>query len=173
MKTYTTRLSSLFLRHVRRELMRFPTRFFREEFRWITGMPVGAVHVPLALLPVEYRSVSSVGVRVEPLSNLKVLGLLDGHGHPVMASAHSHPGVGPFSVSPSHIDLAMHRRFELAGYTLVGLIFSRDGWVRAFSWQQHFEVEVYGNGIEQHDSDLFRIVPLHQRSRAYCTAEQR
>jgi hypothetical protein len=152
-------VSSIFLRGLQRAL----TPTVNEEFMYFTGVSVGGAHVPVARLTMTYRSVSAAGVDVEPLSNVRVLRLMERHGHRLLGTAHPHPGAGWRSVTPSDIDYRTHRRFELAGYELVGFIFSRDGWLRAFSWRQEFDVKVHGHGIEQHASDLFRITSLYRR----------
>ena len=158
---YSTIWSTGFLRHCRRMLTPTPS----EEFYWTTGIEVCGIFVPLCLAPVAYTSASAAGVVVDGLSNMRQLMQMDKHGHRPIAPVHSHPGRGAKCVTPSRIDYSMQRRFERAGYVTHGVIFSRDGFIRAFSWELDFEMQVYGNGIEQLDRNLFRLTPISHATR--------
>lgn len=166
MSTDTYELDSLFMEHCYQKVARSKT----EEFYYLTGPSDGWRHTPLCLVAVKYRRVSAVGVEFDPLSNSQRLSLLERHGHALLGTVHVHPGHGPQANCPSGTDLATHRRFEIAGYRLIGLIFSRDGYLRAFSWQQRFCIRAYGKGLEQHDACLFRLVSVdnHSNGQAEC-----
>lgn len=160
MTTNTWTLDSMFIEHCYARVSRSKT----EEFYYLTGVSEGRRHTPLCMVGVKYRSVSAAGVEFDPLSNSQRLSLLERRGHRLLATLHVHPGKGSQSNRPSEIDLNTHRRFETAGYCLIGLIFSRDRFLRAFSWQQDFRVRAYGKGLEQHDSTLFRLVAISSHS---------
>lgn len=78
-------------------------------------------------------------------------------GHALHGVFHSHRMQGPRSVTPSAVDRRHQERLERSGYPVVPAIFSDDGYVRFFTLVQPFTLEVYGKGVEQHDSQLFRL----------------
>jgi hypothetical protein len=82
-------------------------------------------------------------------------------GHSLHGLFHSHPGAGPLATRPSSKDLATHERYE-RGYPVVGAIFARDGegaWVRFFG-HRPFTIRLYGKGVYQHETHLFKITDL-------------
>jgi proteasome lid subunit RPN8/RPN11 len=79
-------------------------------------------------------------------------------GHSLHGLFHSHPGKGALMTRPSSTDLATHERYERA-YPLVGAIFERSGYVRFFG-HRPFIITLYGKGVEQVDTHLFKIQTL-------------
>jgi hypothetical protein len=83
-------------------------------------------------------------------------------GHALHGLFHRHPGRGALATRPSSTDLATHERYERA-YPLVGAIFECTGFVRFFSHSRPFTIRLYGKGVEQHETHLFKITdfPRH------------
>jgi hypothetical protein len=71
--------------------------------------------------------------------------------------AHSHPGSGAGATHPSSIDINYLGRIQRAGADVVGIIVTRDGYVRFFTVNRPFHALVQGNGIEQVDEYVYRL----------------
>jgi len=78
-------------------------------------------------------------------------------GTRLIACFHSHPGNGKAATGPSGIDIGTQKRLERGGYPTIGAIFSRDGWVRFYSVDRKFEVEITGKGGEERDEKIFKL----------------
>ena len=42
----------------------------------------------------------------------------------------------------------------------LGAIFSRDGYVRFFRLDRSFEIEIYGEGVEKHEDNVYRLTHI-------------
>jgi hypothetical protein len=80
------------------------------------------------------------------------------HGQALHAVFHSHRFAGP--PHPSSTDDHLQRQLEEGGYPAIQAIFSEDGYVRFFTSQRRFVVEVHGKGVQPVDREgyLYRIV---------------
>ncbi len=96
----------------------------------------------------------------EPVSQIKALTELDEKGERLLATLHSHPGTGVNATSPSSVDLPTQNRLERAGYPTISAIFSRDGFVRFFSVDRRFTVNVSGTGNRKIGEQLFQLTDL-------------
>lgn len=146
-------VSTLFLREAYSALVRDSC----EEMHFVTGSEFGHGRVLERLVSFEKarRSVSSVAG--EPTSTHKALIGLEEQGHRLIAWMHSHPGQGAAATSPSEIDFGHQARLEQGGYPAIGAIFSRDGWVRFFSNDAPFVVEIFGRGVSKRDERLYLL----------------
>lgn len=149
-------VSSLFLHQCWRELTRTPD----EHFVFITGAVVDGVSVLDQKLEFAFSKQSAVGVTGDTRSTHKLLIRLEQFRHKLLATFHSHPGQGPASIRPSGTDEHFQQRLEQAGHAAVMAIFSRDGYVRFLRLDQNLEVEIYGEGVETHEENLFRLTPV-------------
>jgi hypothetical protein len=129
-----------------------------EEFFFITGNEVGDVFVLDQWAEFAHQKRSMVGVTADTRSTHKLLIKLEQFGHRLLAHFHSHPGKGPDSTNPSGIDENFQRRLESAGHVAVMAIFSRDGFVRFVRLDKNIEIEIYGEGVEQHAPGIFRLI---------------
>jgi hypothetical protein len=86
----------------------------------------------------------------------------DDLGVPIVAHCHSHPGSGPGGTCPSGTDRKYVADLAAGSSRLLGLIFARDGYFRAYAHDGFdFDVEIFGNGIrkvQEHDN-VFHIDP--------------
>ena len=73
----------------------------------------------------------------------------DKYGHPLLAVFHSHPGIGKSGTFPSGIDRNLQTSLEKNGYKTIQAIFSRDGFIRFFSNELPFKIELFGKGIQK------------------------
>lgn len=146
-------ISSLFLREMYGALVADEN----EELYYVTGPEQGPVRVPSRLVPFAKRKRTPVCVEGDDLSSHRTLLALERAGHPLLAWAHSHPGVGAGATCPSGIDRAHQERLEQGGYRAVGAIVSRDGYVRFFTNGRPARVEIFGKGMERLDEGLYRL----------------
>lgn len=90
----------------------------------------------------------------------RVLANLEKRGSMLTAYLHMHPSAGKSSNLPSQLDLANQTQLEIAGYRTVGIIYSRDGYVRFFSHQMPFHVCVTGKGVRHAAEKLYRLTEV-------------
>lgn len=81
----------------------------------------------------------------------------EGYGEHLSGYFHSHPGRGKGSTIPSSIDFDTQEKLERGGYPVVGCIFSRDGYLRFYSDERDFHLNLSGNGGEQVDRRIFKL----------------
>ena len=96
-------------------------------------------------------------VKGEASSNLASLVDIEEHGYILSGWVHSHPGKGEGSVYPSGTDIKNQKTLEAAKYSVLGAIFSQDGYIRFFADNFKFNVEVMGRGIEHVKENLYKI----------------
>ena len=149
-------VSSLFLHESFRKL----TADQDEQFFFITGNEVESVLVLDQWAEFAHQKRSMVGVTGEPRSTHKLLIKLEQFGHRLLAHFHSHPGNGADATRPSGTDENFQKRLESAGHIAVMAIFSRDGFIRFVRLDQNLEIEIYGQGVEQHASGIYRLTNL-------------
>ena len=129
-----------------------------ESIVYLTGMVLdGNMRTVNRCLPFAQAEQSAVQAVGDPDASFDVLQELDRAGHYLVAHAHNQPGTGVESTTPSRVDRDFQGRLEAAGYETIGLIFTQDGWVRAFSNELSFDIAVQGNQITNHDKNTFRI----------------
>lgn len=145
--------SSLFLQESYTYLTEGPA----EQMHYVTGTRIGNMLSLDRLVTFKYTRHSLVGVEGAPHDTLKALLMLERFGHKLLGWFHSHPGSGHGASIPSQIDLNHQRRLEMGGYPAIGAVFTRDGYVRFFSLNRNFRIEIYGKGVEKIDGRLFRI----------------
>ena len=149
-------VSSLFLHESFRKL----TADQDEQFFFITGNEVESVLVLDQWAEFAHQKRSMVGVTGEPRSTHKLLIKLEQFGHRLLAHFHSHPGNGADATRPSGTDENFQKRLESAGHIAVMAIFSRDGFIRFVRLDQNLEIEIYGQGVEQHAPGIYRLTNI-------------
>jgi hypothetical protein len=149
-------ISSLFLHESFRKL----TADQDEQFFFITGSEVNGVLVLDQWAEFAHQRRTVAGVTGEPRATHGLLIKLERFGHRLLAHFHSHPGNGAESTRPSGIDTNFQKRLEAAGHVAVMAIFSRDGYVRFVRLDHNLEIEVHGNGVEQHAPGIYLLTNL-------------
>ena len=150
-------VSSYFLHECLRKL----TADQSEQFSFITGVEVDGALVLNQLIELEHDRRTQLGVTANAGFTHRLLIRLEQFGHRLLAHFHSHPGRGPGSTHPSGTDEKFQQRLENAGHAAVAAIFSRDGFVRFFRMDGKFEVEVFGEGVEEHENHVFKITSIN------------
>lgn len=112
--------------------------------------------VPTKILTPELAEQSLISARGTGASTKNLMLLLDKYEHTMILHCHSHPGTGPSSTHPSSVDIRCHSDLEKF-YPVIGLIFSQDRYFRAFSVNRKFEIKIFGEGVEEHGNNIFRL----------------
>jgi len=149
-------VSSLFLHESFRKL----TADQDEQFFFITGSEVEGVLVLDQWAEFAHQKRGMMGVTADTRSTHSLLIKLERFKHRLLAHFHSHPGNGAEATRPSGTDENFQKRLESAGHVAVMAIFSRDGFVRFVRLDKDLEIEIYGEGIEQHEAGIYRLTNL-------------
>ncbi len=149
-------VSSLFLHESFKKL----TADRDEQFFFVTGSEIEGVLVLDQWAEFAHQRRSTMGVVADVPSTHNLLIKLEQFGHKFLAHFHSHPGNGADATNPSGIDERFQRRLESAGHVAVMAIFSRDGFVRFVRLDQNLEIEIYGEGVENHAPGIYRLTNL-------------
>jgi proteasome lid subunit RPN8/RPN11 len=123
------------------------------------------------LVTFDLAEASVVGAAPDPASQLKALAELDRNGERLLATFHSHPGKGAGATAPSGVDLSTQEGLEKLGYPAIGVVFSRNGFVRFYAANRDFRVVVSGSGIESVEERLFRLADANPRA-LFCRRTQ-
>jgi hypothetical protein len=149
-------VSSLFLHECAKKL----TADADEQFFFITGSEIEGVYILDQWAEFAHQRRSRLGVVADMPSTHNLLIKLEQFGHKFLAHFHSHPGKGPGATHPSGTDENFQRRLEKAGHVALMAIFSRDGYVRFVRLDQTVEIEIYGEGVENHAPGIYRLKNL-------------
>ena len=131
-----------------------------EQFFFITGAEVEGVLVLDQWAEFAHQRRSRLGVVADMPSTHNLLIKLEQFGHKFLAHFHSHPGNGADATHPSGTDESFQKRLENAGHVAVMAIFSRDGFVRFVRLDQKLEIEIYGEGVENHAPGIYRLTNI-------------
>lgn len=146
-------VSSLFLHECFKKLTADPD----EQFFFITGSEIEGIHVLDQCAEFAHQRRSRIGVVAEMPATHNLLIKLEQFGHKFLAHFHSHPGNGPGATHPSGTDENFQQRLEKGGHLALMAIFSRDGYVRFVRLDRNFELEIYGEGVENYASNIYRL----------------
>lgn len=149
-------VSSLFLHESFKKLTADPD----EQFFFITGSEIEGVMVLDQCAEFAHQRRSRMGVVADMPSTHNLLIKLEQFRHKFLAHFHSHPGKGADATQPSGTDESFQKRLESAGHVAVMAIFSRDGFVRFVRLDQNFEIQIYGEGVENHAPGIYRLTNL-------------
>jgi hypothetical protein len=149
-------VSSLFLHESFRKL----TADRDEQFFFVTGSEIDGVLVLDQWAEFAHQKRNLVGVTGDIRSTHALLIKLEQFGHRLLAHFHSHPGRGAEATVPSGTDASFQKRLESAGHVAVMAIFSRDGFIRFVRLDQNLEIEIYGEGVENHAPGIYRLTNL-------------
>ncbi len=128
-----------------------------EQFFFVTGSVVDDVHVLDQCAEFAHQKRNRVSVVAEMPSTHNLLIRLEQFGHKFLAHFHSHPGNGPEATKPSGVDDNFQARLEKAGHLALMAVFSRDGYVRFVRLDQNFELQIYGEGVENYAPGIYRL----------------
>jgi hypothetical protein len=128
-----------------------------EMIHYVTGIQTDNTRVLSEIVTFDIETRSPSYVRGDIMSAANSLIMLDEHGYKLHAWFHTHPGNGPGAIHPSSIDLTHQKALEKGGYNVVGGIFARDGYVRFFSCDLKYDLEIYGSNVTQIDSTTYKF----------------
>jgi len=130
-----------------------------ESLHFVTGPELGYTSILDRIIDFEIEIQTSVFARGNSNSVRKALIQLGKYEHKLQGCFHIHPGIGTSSTMPSCIDLRLQETLDRGGYTAIGAIFSRDGFIRIYS-SIDFELQVYGKGVEEIDGKLYHLTKI-------------
>lgn len=131
-----------------RDCIKHHTPLEDEVGSYLTGQRLGNIFVLSRICPVAPSVQSPVRFIGTPQSSAsKLIEILE-HGNKLHATFHSHPGSGSWATGPSGIDIHYMTTLQQRGAKVLGLICTRDGYVRAYSPLMPFLFIVQGNGVE-------------------------
>lgn len=116
------------------------------------------------LVTFELAEKSAINATPDPASQVEALMELDRRGERLLAVLHSHPKSGAGATTPSSLDRSTQEGLEKMGYPTIGVIFSRDGFVRFFAVNRQFRVAVSGSGSERVDERVYRLPDVAPKS---------
>lgn len=128
-----------------------------EEITYVTGVSFGRVKILSRICGVTLEKQSVVYARATAKSCTETLAGILQRGNTLSVMAHSHPGSGAAATHESSIDVNYLGRIQRAGADVVGIIVTRDGFVRFFTVAKPFQVWVQGNGVTQIQENVFQI----------------
>jgi len=131
-----------------------------EQFFFITGAEIDGVMVLDQWAEFAHQRRTRLGVVADMPATHNLLIKLERFGHKFLAHFHSHPGNGADATHPSGTDERFQKRLEAAGHVAVMAIFSRDGFVRFVRLDQNLEIEIYGEGVENHAPGIYRLTNI-------------
>jgi|SRR5579862_645364 hypothetical protein len=149
-------VSSLFLHECALKL----TADADEQFFFVTGPEVDGAHVLDQCAEFAHQRRTRLGVVADMPSTHNLLIRLEEFGHKFLAHFHSHPGNGPGATHPSGTDETFQRQLEKGGHLALMAIFSRDGYIRFVRLDQNFELEIYGEGVENYAPGIYRLTKI-------------
>ena len=154
-ETVTYLVSSLFL-HENYDLIKNDPI---ETFYFVTGPEIGGIKILDRIEKFGYEERSGVFAKAITQDSTRILINLDLYGHRLWGYFHSHTACGASGASPSWVDLNLRDTFDRGGYRAIGVIFSRDGFIRFFS-SKPFEVIIYGEGVVKINEELYHLVKI-------------
>jgi len=159
----TYHIGSLLLEEGFREVSGQP----EEDAVFATGIKVEANRYTVEkLLRFKLARRSAAYVEADQVSMTKVLVHLDRYGHKLLLTLHIHPGAGAEATNPSAIDMDMHRRLEQGRYPAIGAVYSRDGYIRFYSYRREFRVQIYGKGVTHEHDNVYRLTDINTRTKS-------
>jgi len=150
-------VSSLFLHESFKKL----TADRDEQFFFVTGSEVEGILVLDQWAEFAHQKRSMMGVTADTRSTHNLLIKLEQFKHRLLAHFHSHPGDGAEATHPSGTDEKFQQRLESAGHVAVMAIFSRDGFVRFVRLDNNLGIEIHGEGVEKHETGIYRLTNLN------------
>lgn len=150
-------VTSLFLRHCYPHLMKDEA----EVVSYVSGPQVNNARILDHVIPFELSHRDLCHARGDIVSSTNALITLCNRGYCLHGTVHSHPGSGESATTPSLKDLTYHRRLEQGGYQAVGIIMTRDGYVRFFSSEMPFTLKVVGKDIVKLGHNSYRLSLNH------------
>lgn len=121
------------------------------------GNQFGNVYTIERLVPLKLEDSGVAYACADAASSAKVLIDLEPYGSLLTGYFHTHPGRGPGANRPSSVDITNQAQLEQSNYRTIGGIFSRDGYLRFFSDQMTFAVDISGKGVEHVQTNLWKL----------------
>lgn len=140
-----------------RELIKHLTPLKDESITYVTGPCLGTYRILAKMCDVEYADQSVIHAAGTPRSCSDTLIGINEMGLRLHVMAHSHPGSGPAATHESSTDIGYLSKVQAGGADVVGIIVTRDGYLRFFTVDKPFMVMLQGNGIKEVQDNVYKI----------------
>ena len=148
-------VSSLFL-HENYDLMKDNAI---ETFYYVTGPETDGIKILDRIEKFGYEERNGAYAKAVTKDSTMILIKLDLHDHRLWGYFHSHTEPGINGTSPSFVDLNLRDTLDRGGYKAIGVIFSKDGFIRFFS-SKPFRIIIYGEGVVKINEELYHLVKI-------------
>ena len=139
------------------DLIRHLTPHANEEVVYVTGHSFGNLRIPYRICSFELDEQSVAYAKGTARSCSDALIEIIEKGHNLQLMAHSHPGNGKGATTPSGIDTNYLDKIQKNGSEAVGVIVTRDGYVRFFTSHLEFKISIKGTEVEYVGDNVFKI----------------
>lgn len=130
-----------------------------ETFYYVTGPETIGIKILDRIEKFGYEERNGAYAKAVTLDSTRILIKLDLHGHRLWGYFHSHTASGAYGSSPSFVDLNLRDTLDRGGYKAIGVIFSKDGFIRFFS-SKPFRIIIYGEGVVKINEELYHLVKI-------------
>ncbi|MBX7255923.1 MAG: hypothetical protein K1Y02_06145 [Candidatus Hydrogenedentes bacterium] len=128
-----------------------------EQIAYVTGPRIGQVRVLSRICTLDTQRQSPIYALGDAQSCSDALIQILDNGCLLHCMAHCHPGKGERATHPSSIDDQYMNTIQSAGADAIGIIVTRDFFVRFFTSTKQFEVRVLGAGVKQINEAVYKI----------------
>jgi hypothetical protein len=150
-------ITSLFLR----ECIPFLMQDELEVVSYVSGPKIYCGRILDQLVRFKMAQRELCRARGDIVSSTAALVRLGDRGFQLNGTIHSHPGTGEGASVPSSKDLTLHWLLEQGGYQAVGIIMTRDGYVRFYTAYMPFTLKVIGKDIIKLGHNRYRLLLNH------------
>ena len=148
-------VSSLFL-HENYDLMKNDPI---ETFYYVTGPEIDGIKILDKIEKFGYEERSGIFAKAVTKESTLILIKLDSYDHRLWGYFHNHTEPGVSGTGPSWVDLKFRNTLDRGGHKAMGVIFSKDGFIRFFS-SKPFKIIIYGKGVEKVNEELYHLVKV-------------
>lgn len=133
------------------------TQTDEENLHLVTGSILGNTRMMERIIPLELSAQSVGGAIAADDSLAAQLIRLHDFGMLPLGYFHSHPGYGPNATCPSATDQATQAAMESCGSTILGAVFSQDGFVRFYANGWDPDVHVVGERVRKVEKNVHQL----------------
>ena len=128
-----------------------------ESIAYLSGIEIGDRQVLDELITFEMEKQEVCYVKGDIISSTEALITLSDRGFCLTGTVHCHPGSGAGATHPSGIDYRHHQRLEEGGFEALGIIMTRDGYVRFYTHRMEYSVRIEGLDGYWVEDDIYKL----------------
>lgn len=131
----------------------------REDLAFLCGPRIDGVFQMSGIQKCNDTHRSLVKAELDVGATVRSFVSLRNEGYECPLIGHSHPGKGANCTHPSATDMDWISDLQAGGAQVIGVIVSRDGYMRFFTDKVPFKIITFGNRIIQDDQNVYRLLP--------------